>query len=422
MAVPSATIGAGWERESMKGITAVKGGVTAASGFAAGSVHAGIKAGRSRTVKPDLGLVLSAGPCTAAGAFTTNAVRAACVDWNRALLPSSGLRAVVCNSGNANACTGAQGMRDVAETAKLAATLCGLKESQVLVSSTGVIGRPMPMQKVRAALPLLGTRLRHTRAGGEAFAYAIMTTDTVRKRSARSVKRGGGRYVVGGCAKGSGMIHPSMATMLAFVTTDAAIAPATLHRVLRRVVDRTFNNLTVDGDTSTNDMILVLANGVSGVRVTSAALGQFEEALFQVCNDLCAAIAADGEGATKRVEIHVKGGRTFEDARKAARAIANSNLVKTAIFGNDPNWGRILCAIGYSGALFSEKKIKVSIGSLPVCHALRPVAFPAARMQRTLRSKVVPIHVNLGLGSHTAIAHTCDLTYEYVRINAEYTT
>jgi glutamate N-acetyltransferase/amino-acid N-acetyltransferase len=227
---------------------------------------------------------------------------------------------------------------------------------------------------------------------------------------------------VGGCAKGSGMIHPNMATMLAYVTTDAAIDKRELHAMVKRVADRTFNNLTVDGDTSTNDMLLVLANGASGARIGSAQRAAFEQALFEVCNDLCAAIAADGEGATKRVEIHVKGGRTFTDARKAAKGIANSNLVKTALFGNDPNWGRILCAIGYSGASFSEKAIRVAIGPLVVCKALRPVAFDAAKMQKVLRAKVVPIHVDLGEGTQVAIAHTCDLTYDYIKINAEYTT
>jgi len=406
----------------MKTVRVVQGGVTAAAGFAAGAVRAGIKQTAKPSHKPDLGIILSSGPCTAAGAFTTNAVRAACIDWDRALVPASDIRAVVCNSGNANACTGTQGARDTAEMAALVATLCGAEPSQVLVSSTGVIGRPMPMDRLRASVPLLDAALDHTRVGGDAFAHAIMTTDTARKQSARRVNHGTRSYVVGGCAKGSGMIHPNMATMLAFVTTDAAVAPTVLQKVLLRVVERTFNNLTVDGDTSTNDTVLLLASGASGVRIARPDVAVFEEALFQVCNDLCAAIAADGEGATKRVEVHVRGGRTYEEARKAAKAVANSNLVKTALFGNDPNWGRILCAVGYSGAAFSEKRIKVSIGTLPVCIALRPVAFRSAKMQKTLRSKVVPIRVDLGLGPHSAIAHTCDLTYEYIRINAEYTT
>jgi len=292
----------------------------------------------------------------------------------------------------------------------------------VLVASTGVIGRHMPMDAVRDAMNGLIGACTSSKTGADAFAHAIMTTDTRPKQAARRVRTAMGTYVIGGCAKGSGMINPNLATMLAFVTTDARIGAQQVRTILKRVVDRTFNNLTIDGDMSTNDMILVLANGASGVRIGSEQRQQFEEALFEVCNDLCAEIAADGEGATKRIEIHVEGGRTHNEARMAAKAIANSNLVKTAIFGNDPNWGRILCAIGYSGASFSRSKIRVSIGKLDVCRALRPVAFAQKAMQKTLRAKVVPIHVDLGLGAHAAIAHTCDLTYDYVRINAEYTT
>jgi glutamate N-acetyltransferase / amino-acid N-acetyltransferase len=219
------------------------------------------------------------------------------------------------------------------------------------------------------------------------------------------------------------MIHPNMATMLAFVTTDASIDKRVLHAILRRVVDRTFNNLTVDGDTSTNDMVLTLANGCSGVKVRSGAdQALFEKALSAVCDSLCAAIAADGEGATKRIQVNVAGGKTYEDARLAAKSIACSNLVKTAMFGNDPNWGRIVCAIGYSGARFSKEKLLVSIGRIPVCKALRPVAFPAAAMQKTLRGKVVAVNVDLGQGTARAVAHTCDLTYDYIKINAEYHT
>jgi len=404
------------------GIVNLTAGVTAPQGFRAAAVRAGIKLTAKPSAKPDLGLLVSDRPCASAGVFTTNAVRAACVDWNREILPSGFVRALVCNSGNANACTGAQGLRDAAETARRVAAACGLRVGTVLVASTGVIGRPMPMERVRAAVPGLASGLAPGRAAGDTFAHAIMTTDTCRKQAARRVRTRGGAYTIGGCAKGSGMIHPNMATMLAFVTTDAAIGARQLQAVLRRVVDRTFNNLTVDGDTSTNDMALVLANGASGVRIDAGRRAQFEQALFDVCDCLCAAIAADGEGATKRIEIHVDGGRTFADARRAAKAIANSNLVKAAMFGNDPNWGRILCAIGYSGAAFSARGIEVRIGDLVVCRALRPVAFPAAAMQRVLRANVVPIRVKLGLGRHQAVAHTCDLTYDYVRINAEYTT
>jgi glutamate N-acetyltransferase/amino-acid N-acetyltransferase len=219
------------------------------------------------------------------------------------------------------------------------------------------------------------------------------------------------------------MIHPKMATMLAFVTSDAKINAALLSRTVKRVVDRTFNNLTVDGDTSTNDMVLVLANGMSGVSIESPAqLARFEGALFTVCNTLCRKIAEDGEGATKRVEVTVSGGKTYSDAKAAAKAVANSNLVKTALFGNDPNWGRILCAIGYSGADFSKEKLTVKLCGTLVCKNLRPVPFAAQKLREKLSRKVVAIEVDLGLGNHCAIAHTCDLTYDYIKINAEYHT
>lgn len=396
-----------------------KGGVTAAAGFRA----AGVKANIKKWDKEDLGLILSDSPCTAAGAFTTNAVRAACVEWSQKLLPASDVQAIVCNSGNANACTGTQGVQDTRDTAKSIAKACGLKSNQVLVASTGVIGRFMPMETILASVAPLADSLGASGASGTKFATAIMTTDTRLKEIALKLALSGGSVTVGGCAKGSGMIHPNMATMLAFITTDAAVEQDILDGLVKQTADRTFNNLSVDGDTSTNDSLMVLANGASGVGLQNAAdVALFEQGLFEVCNTLCAMIAADGEGATKRIEISVSGGKSEADAKAAAKAIANSNLVKTAIFGNDPNWGRILCAIGYSGARFSNKSIEVCIGGIPVCRALRPVEFPAKKMDTTLRKKVVTIEVNLGQGTATAIAQTCDLTYDYIKINADYTT
>jgi glutamate N-acetyltransferase/amino-acid N-acetyltransferase len=291
----------------------------------------------------------------------------------------------------------------------------------VLIASTGVIGQFLPMDSVFPAITGLSKALSLT--GGTRFAQAIMTTDTRKKECAYEMSLGKEKYRIGGCAKGSGMIHPKMATMLAFVTSDAKINAALLSRTVKRVVDRTFNNLTVDGDTSTNDMVLVLANGLSGVSVKSLAhMARFESALFTVCNTLCRKIAEDGEGATKRVEVTVIGGKTYSDAKAAAKAIANSNLVKTALFGNDPNWGRILCAIGYSGADFSKEKLVVKLCGVPVCKNLRPVPFPVQKLREKLDRKVVTIDVDLGLGKHSAIAHTCDLTYDYIKINAEYHT
>ena len=300
-------------------LSQIRGGVTAAKGFDAGAVKAGIKS----TKGLDMALLVSRSPCSAAGTFTTNGVRASCVDFNEALLPSAGIHGVVCIAGNANACTGKQGERDTAEISLLAAKTAALPHRSMLVASTGIIGRPMPMDKVRSAMPHLGRALMPSPKGSALFAASIMTTDTRPKTSAVRVTTRLGTYVVGGSCKGSGMIHPNMATMLAFVTSDAKIDKKILSPMVKRVIDRTFNNVTVDGDTSTNDMVLVLANGASGVGIVSKAdAALFEEALFTVCNELCALIAADGEGATKRVEIRVAGGKTFIDAKKAAKAIA----------------------------------------------------------------------------------------------------
>jgi glutamate N-acetyltransferase/amino-acid N-acetyltransferase len=402
-------------------IQPVKGGVTAAQGFCAGAATAGIKDSK----KPDCGLIVSRTPCSAAGAFTTNAVRASSVDWCDSVLPASGVRAVFCNSGNANACTGDRGVRDTHTIAAgVSALLCAKKES-VLVASTGVIGHVLPMEKIRKSLPVLtGNALKGSLGGGSAFAGAIMTTDTKKKECSFSVKTGAKTFTIGGCVKGSGMIHPDLATMLAFITTDARVPSPKLNAVVKAVVDRTFNNLTVDGDTSTNDMVLVLANGLSGVSVAhgSATAAAFEGALHMVCDTLCRKIAEDGEGATKRVEIRVNGGASFSDAKKAAKAIANSNLVKTALFGNDPNWGRILCAVGYSGARFSKEKLTLRLCGTPVFRRMRPAAFDAAKLSGRMKGRLVEIDVNLGLGKERAVAHTCDLTYDYIRINAEYHT
>lgn len=397
----------------------IKGGVTLASGFKAGAVKGGIKASKGL----DVALLMSDVPCSAAGTFTTNAVRASCVDWNERHLPAGDIRAVLCISGNANACTGEQGVRDTAEMAALAGAVAGSKAAMVLTASTGVIGHFMPMDKVRKGVAAVAATLDNGTKGGDLFSRSIMTTDLVKKEAAVRVTAGKKSYVIGGATKGSGMIHPNMATMLAFITSDVAIDPKLLRTTLRKVVDWTFNNLTVDGDTSTNDMVLVLANGMSGVTVKSPKdLAVFEKALFTVCNDLCAAIAADGEGATKRIEVDITGAKTYKDGKLAAKAIANSNLTKCAMFGNDPNWGRILCAIGYSGARFSKEKIVVSIGGIPVCKALRPQAFDMKKMQKALRSKVVVISADLGQGDACAVAHTCDLTYDYIKINADYHT
>jgi glutamate N-acetyltransferase / amino-acid N-acetyltransferase len=395
----------------------ISGGVTAARGFRAYAVKAGIKASKGL----DAALLLSDTPCCAAGAFTTNRVRASSVNWCAGLLPASDMRAVFCNSGNANACTGKRGENDTRAVASGVARAFGGKPQSVLVASTGVIGRFLPVDGILAQVPALARSL--SREGGAKFARAILTTDTITKESAVEVDCAKGKCVLGGCAKGSGMISPNMATMLCFITTDASVDARILDGMVKRVVDRTFNNLTVDGDTSTNDMVLVLANGASGVHVESRKdLVRFEEGLFALCNSLCMLIAQDGEGATKRIEINVTGAKTPEDAKLAAKAIANSNLVKTALFGNDPNWGRIVCAIGYSGAQFSEKKISVDLCGVEVFKGMRPTPFAEKALSKKLAGKIATIDVDLGQGTHTAIAHTCDFSYDYVKINAEYHT
>lgn len=395
----------------------ISGGVTKAAGFKAGGVKAGIKV----TGKKDLALLFSEKPCSAAGAFTTNAIRASSVDWCSDLLPSSGIRAIFCNSGCANACTGKRGKEDTEKMATIAAEALGVKKEAVLVASTGVIGKFLPLENMKAAIPSLSGSL--SVKNGKEFSTAIMTTDLAKKESAVEAAIGGKQFVIGGCCKGSGMIHPNMATMLAFITTDAAISPARLNKIVKRVVDMTFNNLTVDGDTSTNDMVLVLANGASGVKIESAAaLDIFQNALFTVCNDLCKKIAVDGEGATKRVEIRVSGAVTEKDAKKAAKAVATSNLTKCALFGNDPNWGRISCAVGYSGAAFSKEKMTILLCGVPVFKNLQPVPFNEKKLHTLLKKKVVEIDIDLGKGKASAIAHTCDFSYDYVKINAEYHT
>ncbi|MBN1308552.1 MAG: bifunctional glutamate N-acetyltransferase/amino-acid acetyltransferase ArgJ [Chitinispirillaceae bacterium] len=398
-------------------ICVIGGGVTAAAGFSAGGIRAGIK----QSGDPDLALLFSERRCTGAGVFTINKIRASSVDWSRSHLPSRAIRAIVCNSGCANACTGRRGAKDTAATARLAASSLGVAADTVLVASTGVIGRFLPLSTIAAAMPELKKRL--SPSGGTAFVRAIMTTDRVTKESAVAVKIGRKGYTIGGCAKGAGMIRPNMATMLAFITTDAAIAPSRLNPIVKRVVDRTFNCLTVDGDTSTNDMLLVLANGASQCSVASkSSCLTFEEGLSAVCNELCTKIAADGEGATKRVEVHVKGGATDAEAKQAALAVADSNLTKCALFGNDPNWGRIACAVGYSGARFSDRTMTIHLCGIPVFKNLRPLPFDQTKAHNALKKKVVSIEINLGMGKASAVAHTCDFSYDYVKINAEYHT
>jgi glutamate N-acetyltransferase/amino-acid N-acetyltransferase len=387
-------------------------------GFLAGCVCANIKSSK----KPDCGIIISQYPCNAAGVFTTNKVRASSVEWTKNILPSNQIYAVFANSGNANACTGKRGMNDTKKIADMIARKLKIKQGSVCIASTGVIGHFLPIKKITAKIPRLINSA--TSYGGSNFSFAIMTTDTKSKEISLKVKTNKGSFIISGCAKGSGMIHPNLATMLVFITTDAKISHTALNRILKNVTQHTFNNLTVDGDTSTNDMVLLLANGASQIVLSNNTdLAVFEEALYYVCNDLCKKIAEDGEGATKRVEIRIYGARTYLEAKRVAKSIANSNLVKTAIFGNDPNWGRILCAIGYSNVHFVFKKLSLYLCNVCVFKNGRPLlSFSAKDLSNKMKKSPVIIEVNLGAGKEKAIAHTCDLTYDYIKINADYHT
>jgi glutamate N-acetyltransferase/amino-acid N-acetyltransferase len=398
--------------------TAVSEGVCAAKNFYACGTTAGIK----KSGNSDLGIIYSDIDCVAAGTFTTNRVKAACVLQNSGMLPAKNIRAVICNSGNANACTGQRGIDDAKTVAKNVETALNLEAESVLTASTGIIGEFLPVEKITAAIPALEKNL--SRNGAHSFATAIMTTDTKQKECAYEIELSSGTFTIGGCCKGAGMIAPNMATMLGFITTDLDLEQDALNTLHKKTVNTTFNNVTVDGDTSTNDMVIVMANGASK---TSAKTDEdkklVEEAFFTVYNELCAKIAEDGEGATKRVEIRVSNGKNFTDCKLAAKSVANSNLTKCAMFGNDPNWGRILCATGYSGAELDPAKIVVKLCGTPVFEHGSPAKFNAAELSAKMKSKLVLIEIDLGFANGSfAVAHTCDFSYDYVKINAEYST
>lgn len=396
----------------------IPGAVCAPQGFRAAGVAAGIKPSGN----PDVTLIVSDFPATAAGVFTRNRVVAAPVLVSREHLEGGKARAIAINAGNANACTGAQGMLDARRMAQITAQLLEVPVEQVLVASTGIIGRPMPMDRLEAGLELAMVGL--SAENGSQAAQSIMTTDTRPKEIAVEISIEGSKIRIGGICKGSGMIEPNMATMLAFVTTDAEVWPEVLQAALSSAVERTFNCVTVDGDTSTNDSLLILANGASGVRVTpeSPAHRAFCEGLLYVCTYLAKELARDGEGATKLVEIQVHGARSTAQARKVGKSIANSPLVKTALYGNDPNWGRILCAAGYSGAPIEQERLALTLCGYPLVREGEPVEFEEATVSQAMKSPEVLILLDLGQGRHSSTVWTCDFSYDYVRINAEYTT
>jgi glutamate N-acetyltransferase/amino-acid N-acetyltransferase len=402
-------------------VKTVAGGVTTPRGFRASGVSAGIKARGGL----DLALVVSDQPAAAAAVFTTNRAQAAPVVVSREHLARSGgvARAVIVNSGCANACTGESGLQVARAMAEETARLVGCSSDQVLVSSTGVIGVGLDINRIREALPKAFGALAADH--GSLAAQAIMTTDPFPKEAAVRLTLEAGsanEIAVGGMAKGSGMIEPMMATMLAFLTTDAAVPPPLLDRALREVVDATFNAITVDGECSTNDCVMLLANGASGISVDETNYGVFVEALRAVSQELAIGIVRGGEGATKLVTVTVTGAASPNEARRAAKAIANSPLVKTAIHGGDPNWGRLIAVAGRAGVQFELNRAAVTIGPVRLFKDGRPYDEAAPEAAEYLKGRDIAVSVELGAGSASSTVWTCDLTAEYVRINAEYRT
>jgi len=392
------------------------GGVSSASGFLAGAVHAGIK----NTDELDLAILCSEVLCTAAGVFTTNQIKSAPIILSRRHMAKGQAQAVVVNSGCANACTDGQGLADALEMASLAAARLGLSPEQILIASTGVIGVPLPMDKIKTGI----LEIQPTRGGGHDFCWAIMTTDTRPKEIAVQVDSGGGEFTIGGAAKGAGMIHPNMATMLCFITSDAVVSAEFLPAALQKAVDCSFNMISIDGDTSPSDCAFLLANGSAGNEpIGFDNSDAFQEALNAVCTHLAKSIAQDGEGATKLIEVTVQGAADQAGARQAARTITSSPLVKAAIHGNDPNWGRIVAALGRSGVTVSEDKLDVYLNDVCIMKQGRPISFSKQEMLSALsNSDDVLIRLCLNSGDGQATAWGCDLSEEYVTINSAYTT
>lgn len=399
------------------------GGVTAAKGFRAVGICAGIKKD-----KKDMAMIVSDVPCKAAGTFTTNIVKAAPVKWDREIVTKSeSVRAVVVNSGVANACTGEEGYGYCEDTAKTAADLLGVKTQEVLVASTGVIGKQLPMDIIKEGIKTMIPLLRDTPQAGSMAAEAIMTTDTVKKEIAVRVTIDEKTVTVGGMCKGAGMIHPNMCTMLSFVTTDACISKEMLQKALSAIVKDSYNMISVDGDTSTNDTALVLANGMAEnemITCEGEAYQKFYEALEYVSIYLAKQMAGDGEGATALFEVKVIGAETKEQAVTLSKSIITSNLTKAAIFGHDANWGRILCAMGYSGAKFDPEKVDLffesAAGKLKIIEDGVALDYSEEEATRILSEKEVRAIADIKMGTASATAWGCDLTYDYVKINADY--
>ena len=396
----------------------LKGAVTYPKGFLASGVRAGIKQQGA-----DMALIASEVPAVAAGVFTTNVIKAAPVVLCSSRVPRQTAKAVIVNSGNANACTGEQGMADAREMASETAKLLGVSEEDVFVASTGVIGHAMPMDNIRAGIADAVASL--SAEGGSDAALAIMTTDTFPKQVIAEVSIGGKTIRIGGIAKGAGMICPNVATMLSFITTDAAITPEMLQLALLRSAEVSYNCLTIDGDTSTNDTVILLANGWaenSIIDIEGPDFAAFQKALDSVTTSLARLIATDGEGATKCVTVVVEGAKSYADCRQIALTIANSPLVKTALYGNDPNWGRVLAAAGRAGINFDPLETKLYFGETLLLEAGEPVEFSAEAVSTYLSGKEVNIDLRVGNADAKATVLTCDFSYDYVKINAEYHT
>ena len=401
------------------------GGVTTPKGFLAGACYVGVKSRKSE--KPDVAIIYSEQPASCAAMFTTNKFCAAPVILDREILKKGKARAVVINSGNANAATGEQGIKDAKTVETEAEKLLGLGEDEVFVCSTGVIGQKLPVEKVLEGVRRIVPDMSVEK--GTDAAWAIMTTDLVKKEVAYELELSGGTIRIGACAKGSGMIHPNMGTMLCFVTTDCAITREMLSEALREVVPRTFNRVTVDGDTSTNDMCAVLANGMAGnplIEWKDDGYTVFLKALRQLCQELARAIAGDGEGASRLITCAVREARSEESAERLAKAVVGSPLVKAAMFGADANWGRVLCAMGYSKAPFRPEYVDISfssaVGAVAVCRGGMGLDFDEEAARSILSQDEVVIDVHLHEGEHEATCWGCDLTYEYVKINGDYRT
>lgn len=401
----------------------IEGGVTAAKGFSAGGMYCGIRKNKS---KPDLAMIYSSAPCAAAGMYTSNLVKGAPILVTKRNLENGTAHAVICNSGNANTCN-ADGEEKAWSMCEIAGKALHIDPHDVIVASTGVIGQVLPIEPIADTAPLLAASLSGD--GSSQAARAIMTTDTVVKEAAAELEIGGKTVRLGGICKGSGMIHPNMCTMLCFLTTDAAVSAPVLDKALRAVVADTFNMVSIDGDTSTNDTITIMANGLAEnpeIQADTAEYEAFQEALRGICTNLARKMAKDGEGATKLLVCKASGAADLDSARKVAKSVICSSLLKAAMFGADANWGRVLCAIGYAGTDTDISKVDVSFrsaaGTIGVCRNGSGIPFSEEEAKKILSEDEIDILVSLGDGTSSAEAYGCDLTYEYVKINGDYRT